>query len=653
MNYRVLIVAWLVSLLLILDSQIVLAQGQIGDQIQQFELSDFRGAEFSLKQLADSEIVVVAFLGTECPLAQLYGARLQKLADELEANRVSFVGINSNSQDSVSDIGVYVRQHEIEFPMLKDVGNKIADRFAAIRTPEVYVLDQNRTIQYRGRIDDQYGVGYQKKKPTVNELRNAIDQLLSGDPVTTPVTEGVGCHIGRVKVPNEKGEVTYTKQISRILQERCVVCHRSGEIGPFSLTQYDEVAGWSEMIEEVVREQRMPPWNANPDHGEFANAAVLTDEEKQAIYRWVADGAPKGDDSDMPAEKEFVSGWQLPSEPDLVLNISPEPYEVKANGYLRYEYFTVDTGLNEDKWISAIQILPGNHRVVHHVLAFEVLPGQKFDSRDAVDGFLGGYVPGLFTHPFPEGMAKRLRKGAKIVFQVHYTPIGSPQTDQSKIGIVFADPDTITHEVITTSCFQPRIKIPPHDPAYKSEADSHWPLGGSSLLGMMPHMHLRGKAFRFEASYPNGAREVLLDVPRYDFNWQHSYRMAKPKSLHEGTRIHAFAEFDNSKDNVHNPDPKQTVRWGDQTDEEMMIGYFDIAVPIDDEVRSLSKKAVVSAEMLVQEMDRNRDGVVEKNEVPPRHKSKFSTFDLDADGSVSAREAAKVMNGIMAGGKQE
>lgn len=618
-------------------------QGQIGDVIESFQLNDFRGAEFSLDQLHESKLVVIAFLGTECPLATLYGSRLQSLANEFETGDMAMIGINSNAQDNVTEIGVYVNKHEIQFPMLKDVGNKVADQFAAVRTPEVFVLDSKRKIRYRGRIDDQYGVGYQRNEPRENELRNAIEQLLAGKQVTTPVTEGVGCHIGRVKVPVENGKVTYTNQISRILMERCVVCHRSGEIGPFALTDYDEVAGWAEMIEEVVREERMPPWNANPDHGKFANSAILSDEEKEAIYQWVADGAPKGDEKDLPEPTKFVSGWQLPAEPDLVLDVSPEPFKVKANGYLRYKYFTVDTGLEEDKWVSAIQILPGNHRVVHHILAFEVARGEKLDRQEGVDGFLGGYVPGLFAQPFPEGMAKRIKAGSRIVFQVHYTPIGSPQTDQSKIGLVFADPDSITHEVVTTSGFQHNLNIPPQDPAYRVNARSHRPLGGSMLLGMMPHMHLRGKAFRFEANYPGDKREVLLDIPRYDFNWQLSYRLAEPKLLPEGTIIETFAEFDNSKNNVHNPDPRKRVRWGDQTYEEMMIGYFDIAIPVDDELRRHSRETLTITEHIIQEMDKNHDGIVEKQEVPARFKSEFGKFDLDSNGKVNAREAVQVI----------
>jgi peroxiredoxin len=620
-------------------SQDTEAQGPLVDE---FVSQDYRGQEFKLSDVKDSKLVVLAFLGTECPLVKLYGSRLQTIADDFKDRGVTVIGINSNRQDNVTEIAAYMQRHGLKFRMLKDAGNRVADQLAAQRTPEIFVLDADRRIQYRGRIDDQYGVGYSREKPTVLFLRNAIEELLEGKSVTTSTTETVGCHIGRIKAPQENAKVTYCNQVSRILQNHCVRCHREGEIGPFTLTDYDEVVGWAEMIQEVIEEQRMPPWNANPEHGSFSNARYLTAEEKQTISEWVEAGAPKGDEADLPKPKSYVNGWQLPKEPDFIADISPKTFNVKATGFLEYQRFRVDPKFTEDKWVKAVQLLPGNHRVVHHILAFAIPKGKRMrDIGGGIDGFLAGYVPGLVAQPYPDGMAKRIPKGSTLLFEVHYTPIGSPQTDLSKIGIVFADENEITHEVVTTSGLNQDFIIPPNTATHPVKAQSHRPIGGSLLLGMMPHMHLRGKSFRYTARYPEDEKEILLDVPRYDFNWQMSYRLTEPKPLPEGTTIRLEAAFDNSKNNLHNPDPNDSVRWGDQTFEEMMIGYFDIAIPIEDEIRRYDFPQLIEAQGLMNRFDKNRDGKIVKNELPKPIRNRFAKYDHDENGEVVVREVAR------------
>ena len=557
-----------------------LAEETSAEALGGFELPDFRGKTHRLSDYAEEDYVVVAVLGTECPLARLYGPRLQQLADAYDNRSVAFLGINANVQDTLTEIEAYARRHNIRFPILKDLGNRLVDKMGAERTPEVFLLDQDRVVRYRGRIDNQYGVGYVREKPTETDLRTALDQLLAGEAVTTPVTEAAGCHIGRVQEPDESSDVTYSNQIVRLLQENCIACHREGEIGPFSLTSYDEVVGSAEMIGEVVAEERMPPWHASPEHGSFKNDRRLSAEDKQLILDWVAAGAPAGDLGDLPPPPAFVEGWQLPREPDLVVPVTTEPFNVPAEGEVRYQYFVTDPQLKEDKWIAAAELQPGNRAVVHHILVFTRPAGSKGRlGEDALSGYLVGYVPGLRVEPYPKGMAKRIPAGSELVFQVHYTPIGSEQLDQSRLGLVFADHDTITHEVVTSSAANSRISIPPHAANHREEAKNRRPIEDSLLLSMSPHMHLRGKAFRYEARFPDGTTTVLLDVPRYDFNWQTNYRLREPLPLPEGTRIHCTAYFDNSEENPHNPAPGSTVRWGDQTWEEMLIGYFDVAIP--------------------------------------------------------------------------
>lgn len=570
------------------------AAAKIGIKAPAFTLSDFRGKAFNLTEMKDRKLVVVAFLGVECPLAKLYGNRLTNLAAVYEKQGVGFVGINSNQQDSLAELGHYAKTHEIEFPLLKDPGNKVADQFGAVRTPEVFILDDQQVIRYYGRIDDQYGVGIQRPKPTREDLKLALDELLSGKAVSMPSTVAPGCHIGRVTKPSTTaaaGDITYSRHIAPILQARCVECHRPGEIAPFALTDYREVVGWAETIEEVVREQRMPPWHADPKHGKFANSAQMPEGEKDLIRMWLEAGAPEGDPKDLPAPRQFLEGWRIP-KPDQVIYMREEPFKIPATGELKYQYFIADPGFKEDKWIQAAECRPGNRAVVHHIIVLIKPPGmsRKQTGGDLDSEWLTATAPGAMPLILEPGMAKRVPAGSQIVFQMHYTPNGSPQTDRSVLGLVFADPKTVKKEVATGKAGNTRFSIPP--------GASNHPVEGSTtfgrdtlLLAMFPHMHLRGKSFRYEAIYPDGKTEILLDVPHYDFNWQNHYQLAEPKRLPAGTKIHCVATFDNSERNLANPDPKSTVRWGDQTWEEMMIGYFDMALADQD----LTKEPVKTA----------------------------------------------------------
>lgn len=614
----------------------------VGVVVENFQLQDYRGKSHALSDYADSRVIVLAFLGTECPLVKLYASRLQAIQDAFDPHDVVVLGINSNTHDSVTEIASFARRHEIGFPILKDPGNRVADALGAQRTPEVVVLDTGRAIRYRGRIDDQYGVGYVRNEPLREDLQEALRELLAGTPVSVALTEAMGCRIGRQKEPDPDAEVTYSKQIARILENRCVECHREGEIAPFALRDYHEVAGWAEMIQEVVHENRMPPWHASAEYGRFLNERRLTDEEKSLIDRWVAAGAPEGDPADLPQRRTFVTGWQLPREPDFVMPIVEEPFTVPAEGEVRYQFFHIDPQFTEDKWVKAVEIQPGNRQVVHHILMFAVPAGA---GREAVPGgatgYDGAYVPGVRTIPYPDGMAKRIPAGSILVFQVHYTPIGTPQQDQSRVGMVFADPEEVKYEIRSISAVNSAFRIPPYAADYRAEATSRRMKHDVQLVELNAHMHLRGKAFTYEAVYPDGAVETLLDIPRYDFNWQTAYRLVEPKPLPAGTRVHCVAHFDNSEGNRNNPDPSIEVRWGEQTWEEMLIGYFDIAIPR--ELAGRISPYDQKAEELIQRFDDDGDGRVLRIDVPLRFQLTFGRLDLNGDGELTTEEVAEAI----------
>jgi peroxiredoxin len=547
-------------------------------KIENFELRDYRGKTWRMEDFSDSKILVVTFLGTECPLVKLYAKKLQTYCDKYKNQKVQFVAINSNQQDSISEIANFAKTFEIDFPVLKDVGNHVADDFGAQRTPEVFVLDEKRNVRYRGKIDDQHTYGIQRDRVENHYLVDAIEALVADKAVVRAQTEAVGCHIGRILPANETGSVTYGNQISRILNDHCVSCHRPGEIAPFSLIEYDEVVGWAAMINEVVQDQRMPPWHANPEHGTFSNDIRLTESEKELIRKWVDDGAPKGDLANVPKLIDHNPQWRI-GTPDLIVNATDKPFKVPAQGTVEYQYFVVDPGFKEDKWIQAAECRPGNRSVVHHILVALDRAGRT-KARvhgDVNSEWIVATAPGAKPLQLPEGYAKFIPAGSKLVFQMHYTPNGTPQTDISSVGFIFADPETVKKQVFTQEAHNQRFAIPPGADNHKVESGYQFK-HTSEILHLFPHMHLRGKAFRYIAVYPDGKKEILLDVPNYDFNWQNAYVLAEPKVVPAGTRMHCIAHFDNSEENLANPDPTKTVRWGDQTWEEMMIGYFDIAL---------------------------------------------------------------------------
>jgi len=618
------------------------ASSPSGALASDFTLTDAVGKEHSLSDYAEAELVVVAFLGVDCPLAKLYAGRLQELADKYESKQVQFLAVMSNAQDSLTEISAYARKHHLTMPVVKDRANRVADQFGATRTPEVYLLDRKRQVRYQGRVDDQHLVGVKRDAPTREDLRLAIDQLLASKEVAKPRADAIGCLIGRRRETNPNSSVTYTRDVAPILARRCVECHREGEIGPFELTSYDEAAGWGDMMLEVIQQRRMPPWHANPKHGEFVNDRSMPKEEIQTLETWVKNGCPEGDPAALPPPRQFTPGWQLPRKPDRVWAMSDRPFVVPADGGpagVPYQYMRVPSGFKEPTWIEAAEVQPGNREVVHHIIVYAEPPGGS-RRRDWI--FLTAYVPGLRFDPLPESSALLVPAGSHFIFEQHYTPVGSEQEDISKLGVLLADPAEIQNEVMTNEIGNLSFEIPPHEGAHVVTATSQVIEHETVLLSLSPHMHLRGKAFRYELVQEDGKREVLLDVPAYDFNWQTKYQLRRPRKLPAGSLIYCRAVFDNSAGNPANPDPTKSVRWGDQSWDEMMLGYLSVMRPYDsatsgrkmvktgwdvvgqfdaadaDGTKSLSPAEVKGHQLLEPQFDRvdsDRDGQLQLGEI--------------------------------------
>ncbi len=561
-------------------------EGVLKEQpIENFQLRDARSETHQLSDWREKKLVVVVFLAVDCPLSRLYAPRMAEMARAFAPHGVGFVAIDSNQHDAPSDLLRYLHDHPLPFPLLKDVGNIVADQFGAERNPEAFVLDERRIVRYRGRIDDQYLPGVQRSSPSRCDLEIALEELLSGQEVSQPLCPASGCRISRLRKPPASGAITYYRDVAPILQKHCQSCHRPGEIAPFSLISYTDAAGWAATIREVVADRRMPPWHADPRYGKFSNDPSLGDSEKKLLLTWIDSGCPEGNPAEeKPPAPVSAQGSHMPT-PDQVVSMS-EPFTIPAEGTIDYQYFVVDPGFREDRWIQAAEVRPGNRAVVHHCNVFLQPPGSNEVQvqGDLESCWLVTFVPGHSALILPEGMAKRVPAGWRLVFGMHYTAVGSVQTDRTSVALKFADPRTVKKEVATRAMIDLALCIPPRVAEHR--VVQTWQINCDVLLlSLFPHLHLRGKSFRYEAIYPDGTSEILLDVPRYDFNWQHRYELAEPKRLPTGSLLRCTAVYNNSANNPLNPNPDAEVHEGPQSWDEMFRGYFDVALADQDLTR--------------------------------------------------------------------
>lgn len=605
-----------------------------------------------------AKVTVVCFLGVECPVVQLYTSRLSMMASSLKDQGVRFVGVNSNHQDSMEDVRRFCDQMKPTFPIVRDESGAIADAYGAKRTPEVFVLDADLTIRYQGRIDDQYSPGITRPAATQQDLKKAIEELLADKPVTTSRTEAVGCFIGRRRgKPSDMSSVTWSSSVSDVLKRNCLECHRTGDIGPFSMESYDEVVGWADTMLETIDNGRMPPWHAESGHRPLANERRMSEQDRQIFRDWVKLGLPKGDESAAAIALPEAKDWQMEKTPDAEFVMRDKPFIVPAEGTVDYQYFVVDPGFKEDKWVREAQIIPGNRSVVHHAIAF-IRPPDGSPFRGV--GWLTAYVPGQRLVELPSGYARKVPAGSKIVFQMHYTPNGKEQSDQTKIGLTFCDPAEVTHEVLTAIGIDQEFEIPPQSAAHEVSGSVRWFPKNGVLMSLAPHMHLRGKSFRMSVAREDG-EEVLLNVPQYDFNWQHSYVLTEALPLNSVKDLNFTVTFDNSPANPANPDPSQWVTWGDQTWEEMAVVFLEVAEPLnptpptddalsvqlfdadqDEKQKDRQNRIEAFVDDFFKRLDTNSDGVVLYDEVPLAVRRSFSRFDDNGDKSATREEVRKV-----------
>lgn len=554
----------------------------VGRLLPDLLLRDMKGGERKLSEhLAGTQGMVVAFFGATCPISGKLGPELARLEKDVQVQKVGMILVCPVAAETAEDIQKFVSSHGLVSPVIHDRDGQLCTALAATTTTESFLIDSARTLAYRGAVNDQYGLGYSKEKPTKNYLREAIAAVMDHKLPDVDATSAPGCALDLKKDAQvAQNAVTYHNQISRIMQRSCIECHRQGSVGPFSLETYEDVIENAGMIRKQVERGVMPPWfaAAQPEGEEspWINDCSLSTRDKADLLAWLASDRPKGNLADAPAKLSFPAQWQM-GEPDVVLQL-PRAVDIKAEGTMPYQFLTVSTDFAEDRWVQGYEILPTDASVVHHVIVQVHKKGAKLiDRGEGAEGYWAAYVPGNTHHLWPEGFAKKLPAGATVSFQIHYTPNGKATQDQLRMGLRFAkaEPRFVVHTAAVT---QHRLNIPPGESDHVVTKVQDVPFD-MNVMAYVAHMHVRGKAFKFEVTRPDESREVLLDIPRYDFNWQLRYDYARPKLLPRGSQVKITAVFDNSEKNPANPDPTKTVHWGQQTFDEMMIGYIEYYTP--------------------------------------------------------------------------
>jgi mono/diheme cytochrome c family protein/peroxiredoxin len=531
-----------------------------GDTVDNFRLLDHTGVSRELYYLSDMKAVVLMAQGNGCEAVRKSVPELRALRDEYRSRGVELLMINSNRSDSRASIEMTARTQGIDLPILLDETQIIGESLGLKRNGELLVIDtRGWKVAYRGPLAAG-GTPY---------AANAIDAVLEARPVSQAEAESKTAKGCELKLPEAQrtrahANISYAQTIAPILIDNCVTCHRQGGIGPWQMTSYDMIKGFSPMIREVVRTGRMPPWHADPHYNEFSNDRSLSKEEIKTLVHWIEAGSPRGTGDDpLAALNPQWPEWAL-GEPDLIVAIPP--FDVPATGVIPYQMPMVDSPLQQDTWVRAVDFQPGDRTVLHHIIA---TMGSNAESvRDG--GSLGGYVPGAGPMVLPDEAGVLIKQGAKFFFQMHYTVSGKPARDASRMGLYFRK-DAPEFQMRSAVMLKPTLKIPARTKAHTESASKTFE-HEVIVYSLLPHSHFRGKASSFVATYPDGREEVLLSVPNYDFNWQTTYELKTPKRLPAGTKVTHSTTWDNSAQNKANPDPNREVPWGQQTWDEMLYG---------------------------------------------------------------------------------
>jgi hypothetical protein len=533
------------------------------------QLSDFR-----------ERPLVIAVRDVGCPVSKRTAPALARLEDEFTPHGVAFLFLNLSAHNTPAEIRADNAQHGFDGPTVQELEPVLGRELGATTTTEVFVLDASRTLVYRGAIDDHVGRGNLRAEASRHWLRDALSSTLAREKVLVAATSAPGCLLGLEPRAETAAKPTYHHEVARVLRDNCVECHRTGGVAPFALETFAQARGRKAMLRLVIEEALMPPWFAAGDSTRWKNDRRLSPADKATLLEWIEAGTPEGDPAETPLAYVYPDGWRI-GEPDLVFEMTA-PYTVPAEGLVAQRYFEVGPEVTEDLWIQRLEVRPGVLEVVHHVTVSYQLPQGAGDFDDELRRtllpwsrqdnagwvFLFGYLPGKGPRSYPEGIARFLPKGARLRFDMHYTPNGTAVSDRTRIGIVLAkEPPELVAE--SRNLWNPDILIPPNEP--HAVFTREYPILHDVVLrSLTPHMHLRGKSMVADLLRGDGSEERLIEIPAWDQDWQFNHILRKPLFLPAGSRVRVTAAFDNSAGNEANPDPSAWVKDGPLTTDEMM-----------------------------------------------------------------------------------
>jgi len=628
------------------------ADSIVGMRVDDFQLVDHTGFAHQLYYYDNAPAIVLMTQGNGCPIVRNAMPAFRALRDAYAEKGVQFFLLNSNLQDTAESIAAEAEEFGFDVPVLVDEYQLVGESLNVTRTAEVFVIDPDgMRVVYHGPVDDRLSYEVQKEKANERYLADALDAILDGKEVAVAQVDAPGCI---VRFPErdrreQHANISYSDTIAPLLEKRCVGCHQDGGIGPWAMSSYEMVRGFAPMMREVIRTDRMPPWNADPNVGEFLHDYSMQPEEIKTLVHWIEAGAPRGDGPDpLAVKREPPADWPL-GEPDLIIDIPP--YDVPATGVVDYQRPVVENPLTEPKWLRASTIKVGSREAVHHVLTgmLKEMPESGLSNESRWGASVGGYAVGAESFIARDNIGTYMPTGGAIGVQMHYTPFGKPVTDATQIGLYFYDepPPMVTRSsvIVDTS-----IRIPANTARHEESAYLHFPKD-AELYYAFPHAHYRGQSSTLTIRYPDGSEKLLLSLPRYNFNWQRAYEFADPVDVPAGSKLIARYTFDNSAQNRANPDPEREVTWGDQSYEEML--YTAISYRWKEETRdnrTPQYDELLESSIGFGMLDDNIDGRLERHELRGRTGERiakgFKLMDRDGDDVLSWDEYFNAMVAI-------
>ena len=625
-------------------------EGVVGMRVDDFQLLDHMGVAHRLFYYSDAPAIVVMTQGNGCPIVRNAVPAYRQVRDNYQEQGVKFFLLNSNLQDNKTTIAKEVADFGFDIPVLVDENQLVGESLNVTRTAEVFVIDpKSRKVVYHGPVDDRLTYQNQKAKAEFSYLSDALDAVIAGETVKISQVDAPGCIVNFPERDNKERHtnISYHDTIAPILEERCVECHQVGGIGPWPMTSYDMIKGFSPMIREVIRTDRMPPWHSDPNIGSFLHDRSLTSKEIKTLVHWIEAGSPRGEGYDPLADpRESLPDWPL-GVPDLILTVPS--FDVPATGVVDYQRPYVVNPLEEGKWLRASTVKVGSRESVHHVLTgyLKEIPKSGQSNEVRWGASVGGYAVGAESMIAREGLGTYIPAGGAIGLQMHYTPFGREVTDTTQIGLYFYDkrpPRMLRNSVIMDFS----IEIPPEKANHAETAYLEFPKD-AELFYAFPHAHYRGQSSTLAIRYPDGREEMILSLPKYDFNWQRAYEFKDPIKVPAGAKLIARYTYDNSTQNAANPDPSKKIVWGDQSFEEML--YTAISYRWSDETSADQKgeyQELLNAGRLFGMLDDNIDESIQKDEIRGRAGRRLAgNFDRldrngDGDGALSWQEYSAI-----------